>query len=66
MTWTRNAPKVAGWYWWRDLPYAEAQLVRVLAYADGSPMTHCNYGEWSSTPIARPTNENTGELSKEL
>ena len=44
--WSRERPTKAGWYWWRDLPSAEAQPVKVLAYSDGSAMTHCDYGEW--------------------
>jgi len=55
MTWTRKAPTSANRkYWWRASPDAEPEIMSVLAYADGSPMIHCNYGEWSSTPIARP------------
>ena len=63
MTWTRNAPKVAGWYWFRYKPTREPEVVYVGLYDGdlgviGKGLLDYITGEWSSTPIAMPTGGN--------
>ena len=57
MIWTRKAPTSAGWYWWRKSKHDEPGIVLVYKF-EGILMNSGKGGEWSSTPIARPTGGN--------
>ena len=57
MYWTRKAPQVPGWYWWRRLPKIKPCICEVYEF-DGVLMNSGKGGEWSSKPIAMPTGGN--------
>lgn len=64
MTWTRKAPTESGWYWYRETPESKPRSgfvsssypAWVMWIVGTERVTACG-GEWSSTPIVRPTNE---------
>ena len=72
MTWTNDAPKTAGWYWWRVDEKADQEPVKVTetkaglyvqrpqeAIDDsmGDLLGACFMCQWSSTPIPEPEEE---------
>ena len=66
MTWTRNAPTSAGFWWYRGMGRIKVLQVEsldgVLHVVDDRDaswgMARFDGGEWSSTPIAEPTGGN--------
>ena len=61
LKWTEDLPQKAGKYWWKLHPDSEPEIMSVLAYADGSAMPHCDYGEWAG-PIIPPLDARAAQI----
>ncbi len=60
---TEDLPEKPGKYWWKLHPDSEPEIMSVLAYADGSAMPHCDYGQWAG-PIVPPLDARAAQIEE--
>ena len=63
LKWTEDLPEKPGKYWWKLHPDSEPEIMSVLAYADGSAMPHCDYGQWAG-PITPPLDARAAQIEE--